>query len=409
MAKKTDKQLIMCKNLILVAVCSILLQARAFAAQASDETIAVYKAAIEAFKAVEHPLTGIGSASAEIYHRKRGATSQMVDFMFKGDLSRSTKFSVKEGKRGQPELLWAVGEKSTVIYNYTQGFVVVQRQPQSQFNHKLGYDFNPDTFMLWYSTPLTVHTERLLNGPATLSTSMDNEGILHLITNYKDPNTVEHFVMSVDPAKGYRLVRGLSVVERFDKPDYSYTDFLEIQWDKYGSSWYAKTAKFASYAGAHSPEERASLGADNLVHSTSVTVTEFHPNVEISNSEFTLNGLGLPIGTRVMDRISGRNYKIDSSPQRTDIPQKPLLEAESDKSVKNQVDIKDVKQDTTAIGERAESEKKTSISTEESAQESRADTLHHQHKHRNFLIIIALFVGIILITAIGWRLLTRIK
>ena len=399
----------MCKHLILVTVCFISLQAPAFAAQASDETIAVYKAAIEAFKAVEHPLTGSGSASAEIYHRKRGSTSQMVDFMFKGDLSRSTKFSVKEGKRGQPELLWAVGEKSTVIYNYTQGFAVVQRQPQYQFNRQHGYDFNPDTFMRWYLTPVSVQLERLLNGPATLSTRMDNEGILHLITDYKDQKRIEHFVMSVDPAKGYRLVRGLSVVERFDKPDYSHTDFLEIHWDKYGSSWYAKAAKFASYAGVHSPEDRASLEPGNLRMSTTVTVTEFNPNVEISDSEFTLNGLKLPIGTLVIDKISGTKYKIDSGPESTDMPKRPLLEAKFPKSIKNQVDIKDVKQDTTAIGERAESEKKTSISNEESTQESMADTPNHPHKQRNVLIIVALSVGIILVLVIGWRLLTRIK
>lgn len=85
------------------------------------------------------------------------------------------------------------------------------------------------------------------------------------------------------------------------------------------------------------------------------------------------------------------------------------MEAESAKSIKNQVDIKDVKQDTTAIGERAESEKKTSISNEESTQESMADTPNHPHKQRNVLIIVTLSVGIILVLVIGWRLLTRIK
>ena len=41
----------------------------AFAAQASEETIATFKAAIEAFKAIEHPFTGKGSALVETYAR----------------------------------------------------------------------------------------------------------------------------------------------------------------------------------------------------------------------------------------------------------------------------------------------------------------------------------------------------
>jgi len=401
----------MCKHLILVAVCSILLQARAFAAHASEDTIAVFKAAIEAFKAVEHPLTGKGSALVEMYYRKYPELTmkRMVDFMFKENLSRSTSFSMKEGKLEQPEVLWVVGEKCSVTYNYLRRYAGVQRDPPLQFYHRIGYDFNPSTFMECYGTPLTVHTDRVLDGPATLSTKMDSDGILHLITDYRDQNVRTHQDISVDPAKGYRLVDWFRIMERFDRPERSHTDFFEIEWDKYESSWYAKAAKMASYAGVHSPEDISSLRVENVRTSIAVTVTEFDPNVEINDSEFTLNGLGLPVGTLIVDKISGTNYKIDSGPQSTDTLQKTLLEAESDKSIKNQVDIKDVKQDATAIGERAESEKKTSISDEESTQESMADKPNHPHKQRNVLMIISLLVGIVFVMVIGLHLLPRIK
>ena len=401
----------MCKHLILVIVCFISLQAPAFAAQASDETIAVYKAAIEAFKAVEHPFTGKGSALVETYVRniplKTG--ERIFDFMFKGDMTRSTRLSMKEGKRDLREITWIVGEKCSITRNYSTNYASVQRNPPLQFYHRLGYDFNPSTFMLCYSTPLTVHTERVLDGPATLSTKMDSDGILHLITDYKDQNTYQSHVISVDPNMGYRLVSIFGIMELFDRPDRNHTDFLEIQWDKYESSWYVKAAKFASYTGIHSSEDISSLDPGNLRRSTEVTITEFHPNVEISNSEFTLNGLKLPVGTPVVDKISGIIYRIGSGPGSTDLPKAPLLEAESAKSIKNQVDIKDIKHDTTAIGEQAEPEKKTPISNEESTQESMTDTLNHQHKQRNVLMIVILFVGIILVLVIGWRLLTRIK
>ncbi len=301
-----------------------------------------------------------------------------------------------------------VGEKCAVTRNYSGG-TSVQRNPPLQFYHRLGYDFNPSTFMECYGTPLTVHTERVLDGPATLSTKMDSDGILHLITDYRDQNVRTHQDISVDPTKGYRLVDWFRIMELFDRPERSHTDFFEIEWDKYESSWYAKAAKMASYAGVHSPEDISSLRVENVRTSIAVTVTEFDPNVEISDSEFTVNGLELPVGTLVIDRISGTKYKIDSGPESTDMPKEPLLEAESAKSIKNQVDIKDVKQDTTAIGEQTESEKKTSISNEETTQESMEDTLNHPHKQRNVLMIVALSVGIILVLVIGWRLLTRIK
>ena len=355
-------------------------------------------------------MTGKGSALVETYARNNPLKTgeKKFDFMFKGDLSRSVRFGIKEGQLEQPEMLWATGEKCAVTYNYSGG-ASVQRNPPHQFYHQLGYDFNPSTFMQWYLTPLTVHTERLLDGPSTLSAKMDSDGILHLISDYKDQNVNQQLVVSVNPNMGYRLVGSLAIMERFNQPFRNHTDFLQVQWDKYESSWYVKSAKFASYAGIHSPEDRASLEPGNLRMSTTVTVTEFHPNVEISDSEFTLNGLKLPVGTPVVDKISGIIYRIGSGPQSTDTLQKPLLEAESAKSIKNQVDIKDVKQDTTAIGEREESEKKTSISNEESTQESMADTPNHPHKQRNVLIIVTLFVGIILVLVIGWRLLTRIK
>ena len=59
------------------------------------------------------------------------------------------------------------------------------------------------------------------------------------------------------------------------------------------------SAKMTIYAGAHqSPKEALSAKA-KLIKSTSITVTEFHPDIIVNDSEFTLSGLGLPTGTRV--------------------------------------------------------------------------------------------------------------
>ena len=245
-----------------------------------------------------------------------------------------------------------------------------------------------------------MHTERLLDGPSILSAKTDSDGILHLISDYKDQNTYQHHVISVDTKIGYRLVGGLAIMERIDRPSRNHTDFLEVQWDKYESSWYVKSAKFASYDGIHSPEDRASLEHDNLRRSTVVKVTEFHPNVEISDSEFTSDGLKLPVGTPVVDRVSGINYRIRSARLDTDVPIEPSLEVEFPKSVTNQIDTQNIQQDTEVIAEQEEPEKEVSISSENPVQETLANTHSDLHPHENILMIGILSIGIIMVIVV---------
>ena len=297
---------------ILLIFLSALMAVDAFASQASEETVAAYKAVIEAVKAIEHPLTGRGSAISEMYNRSRKISSskKILDFVFKGDLTRSTRFGMKEGKRDKPEVVWAEGKTRAVVHNYRTNYASVRRKTAGQFHYER-YNLNPRAFMEYHTRQsLEVYLKRVLDGPASLSTMTDSKGVLHLINDYKDPNTHQHSVVFVDPAKGYRLVGGLSINERFDRPERNHTDFIDIQWHKYKSSWYIKAATYTSYAGIHSTEDKSSLGRDNLNRCIAIKVTDFHPNVEVSDSEFTLEGLGLPPGTLVIDKVSGNKYRI---------------------------------------------------------------------------------------------------
>jgi hypothetical protein len=284
----------------------------AFASEASEETVAAYKAVIKAVKAIEHPMTGRGSAISEIYRRnlKISSGKKILDFVFKDELSRSTRFSMKEGKRDKAEVVWVEGKKNAVVHDYRMNYASIQHKPVLQYQTER-YDFNPRAFMEYHTgQSLEVYLQRVLDGPATLTTRTDSKGVLHLISDYKDPNTHQHSVVFVDPVKGYRLVGGLSIYERFDRPERNHTDFLDIQWHKYESNWYIKTATYTSYAGIHSPEDKSSLRRDSLNRSIDIKVTDFHPNVKVSDSEFTLEGLGLPSGTLIIDKISGNRYRI---------------------------------------------------------------------------------------------------
>lgn len=300
------------RTFVLLLYLSAIMAASAFASEASEETVSAYKAVIEAVKAIQHPMTGRGSAISEMYSRSRKISSskKILDFIFKGEQTRSTRFGMKEGKRDKAEVVWAEGKKSAVVHNYRTNYASVQRKPALQFHYER-YNFNPRAFMKFHaSKSLEVYLQRVLDGPATLSTITDSKGVLHLINDYKDPNTHQHSVVFVDPSKGYRLVGGLSINERFDRPERNHTDFLDIQWKKYESSWYIKAATYTSYAGINSPEDKSSLKRDNLIRSIAIKVTDFHPNVEVNDSEFTVEGLELPAGTLVIDKVSGKKYRI---------------------------------------------------------------------------------------------------
>ncbi len=304
----------------------------AYASNASQDTIAVFQAVVEAVKAVEHPLTGKGSALVQINRpasvlqrpptgedaaarqidlHSRHLSSAKTDFVFKGLLSRSTRRNMAEDGRAQPLVTWVVGDRCAITYNSSgTGWAIVRREPELPFYRQIGYDFNPRTFMRHETTPLAELLERVLKGPATLSTRMDADGILHLIAEYRSPKQHEHTVISVDPAKGYRLTTYLCSMESLDQPGRSFTEFTEIQWADYGPACYVKTVNRSVYGGIHSWEDKPSLSTSDLLKSIDVSVSEFQPNIEIDDAEFTLQGLRLPQGTEVIDEISGVTYRI---------------------------------------------------------------------------------------------------
>lgn len=297
--------------LIILLFLSMLMAVPVFASEASQETIATFQTVIKAIHAIEHPLTGRGSAISEVYFKNHEdlSSKKILDFVFKGEQSRTTLFGIREGKREKPEVVWAEGKENAVGHNYSTNYAMIQRKPIMQF-HIHHYNLNPRKFMeLNIRRPLVGSLQALLDGPATLSTKSDSKGILHLVSEYQDPNTYSNRIIFVDPAKGYRLVGGFLAKERFNRTDRTYTDFFDIEWRQYESSWFVKSATYKRYAGVYSPQEESSVGRNHLMRSISIEITEFHPNIEVSDSEFTLEGFNLPPGTRIIDKISGVMYR----------------------------------------------------------------------------------------------------
>ena len=288
---------------------------------------------IEALKSIKHPLSGKGSALVKV-HDNDSTSEQMVDFMFKGDMSRSDRFIITNGRKGLREVGWAVGQECSA-YCYKNSRVVLQAKPARQFHRKIGEDFNPDTFLRYSpSQSLAEHLERVIKNQSpllTISTKLDSKGILHLVTDWKDEKTHQHQVISVDTTKGYRWVSELYTSEYPNDPNRNYTKRRKIHWDRYGASWYIKTAekeyngyRLLSKDGLRAMgkvrDRRESLTKNDFKikksykKQTKVSVKEFIPNPEIKDSEFTFLGLGIPIGTRVHNKIKDEYYEYDGTP-----------------------------------------------------------------------------------------------
>lgn len=372
-----------------------------FAAEQADDARAVLLRVIEAIKAVEHSETGKGSAMLKI-HDYKGDHEKIVDFVFKDRLSRSDWYPSIEGKRGEREVSWAVGRKCSVGCNDYNAAVHVH--PQRQFHRRFGYDFHPETFLRFLHTPLAEYLEALIKGPATISTRFSNDGMLHINVSYEDEKIHEYNTISLDTAKGYRLVAWKDIMDYPNEPERNNTTISEIQWDEYGSTWYVKSAKFEADARISIPEAEPPVIKKPYKLRIGFVVTEFHPNVEISDSEFTLEGLGVPRGMIVLDRIAGINYTYGSDLTTTEELEKALLVAEFPKSIQSELDMEDIKENAGTTDEQVKSGKKASLSNEEPTPQSLGDVFG-QHIYRNLFIIAALFVGITIVLVLGRKFL----
>lgn len=303
--------ILFCKNRVILLVLFIMIfTTSVFASTASEETKSIFKASIDALDAIEYPVSGRGTAKSEIYSidPRFNVGGKIFDFAFKNDLTRSEAFSVKEGKRTQSESVWAKGKNSYVSFTNKYNTATIQGDPAQATYRKLGYDFNPETFKLWHNYPISEAIQRILDGPATLSTKLDNDGILQLIADYNDLNKRQKNIIYLDTTNGYRYIRGLRIWEYHEDPNRSYTEFIDNHWNKYKTIWYIQNAEYASYRGIHSLEDMHSIETDKLTKKISIMISDFQPNVNIDDSEFTLESLNIPNGTTVVDRILGTNY-----------------------------------------------------------------------------------------------------
>jgi len=111
-----------------------------------------------------------------------------------------------------------------------------------------------------------------------------------------------------------------------------------MSWKQYGRTWYVSKGEYGK-----APSSYYIIGEEPRVYrpfknQVEFVVEDFVPDVNISDSEFTLDGLDLPDGMPVVDRVAGVTYRYGTVPLTMADLEKPLAEAQFPASITNRVE-----------------------------------------------------------------------
>ena len=269
-----------------------------------DDPNAVMKMLLSAVKAIEQPATGRGTATMKI--ENIGAPFEgkdlTVDFAFKDHKSRVDIFESEAEGRGSR--LQAIARSDKGFLNVLQHEVFVDRL--EFYPDNVGQDFHPDTFFTFLGGMRLVDWfEYQLDPPEprVISVELDDDGVLrfsvriHVVLPKRPGRAAKEYdaedTITFDTQEGLRPV---SFEIRVKYSDGSwYARRANLQWAKFGSAWYVSAFECENLPSNH----RHTVG----------TVKKFSPNVEVSDKEFTLDGMDVPDGMRVNDKIAGVHYR----------------------------------------------------------------------------------------------------
>jgi len=275
--------------------------------QAVDSSQAAIPAIIERLKSAKYVQSGKGTAmvvsseSTSSYQDTSG-TERIVDFRFKGNLSRSDAFTCDKGKRGEFEYSWARGPMSSAQSNGRDG-ATVQAEPFRQFHRQVGYDFHPETFIRYQHFRLSELLERMAGQPdIVLEVTKEPKDITRIVGESKDETSEGKIIISlINGADGVRLASWESTSrDSAETRSAARRSRLQVNWQKYAGNWYISKV-VSEGAGVYD-----GLRSERR---TTVTILDFTPNVEIEDKEFTLDGLGIRPGATVHDSVLDTTYK----------------------------------------------------------------------------------------------------
>jgi hypothetical protein len=272
---------------------------------------------LSALKGAQLAVAGRGTAimATENYRKDIDGKELVVDFVFKGQTSRTDIFESRGGDRGTRLFARVVSDRHVIRLD--PGSAHISR-PQGRGDRDLGLDFHPEVFTHFEGIALTKWLEGFLEHPPDYtSAKVDDEGILHIIARAPVviPKTREQYNnemrFSFDTQKGLLPVL-CSTRYIHAEPNKGWSAEIEYEWAKYDSTWYIRRAEY-------------SVRPSNKDHRV-ITVKNFTPHVE--EKEFTLDGMGLVDGTRVFDKIAGVNYRYEAPIRFIEEPETAQKEAD---------------------------------------------------------------------------------
>jgi hypothetical protein len=280
-------------------------------ALALDDPMAVVRTVLSAVKSIESPVSGRGTAimTMEKCVPNLDGKELIVDFAFKEQKSRTDIFESSGGSKG-PRLQARVKSDKYDFnyYSYThegRGSASIYR---TKGHRAMGqdFDFHPEVFKRLKGYSLIHCLETFLKAEESeidVSARLDGEGILHIVGRghiVTPSREYDHEIqLSFDTQKELVPVLGRNTLIYPEKTTHT---IYKFQWAKFNSLWYVSRAEHSIHVGDDQPRK----------HIT-VTVKNFSPNVNVSDKEFTLNGLGIPDGVLVTDRVAGVTYRYGTA------------------------------------------------------------------------------------------------
>ncbi len=266
-----------------------------------DEVKATVRKVISALDALEEklPATGRGTASLKMenYLNWLDDRELSVDFVFKGRNSRWDIFE-RIGDRNGPKLQTRVeSEKCHILESY--GMVDIQRAGVHDSSRD---DIHPAVFTSFNDYPLIRRLQRILeydfaaNPEHYASTELDDKGILHIISGgpveSSEVLSTYEYQMSFDTKRELIPVLFKSTNK---EPEGNVTSTVSLEWARYDSIWYVRRVEY-------------NIEPGNENHRV-LTIKNFSPNIDVSDKEFTLDGLNLNNRMIVHNGIKNTTYR----------------------------------------------------------------------------------------------------
>jgi len=279
---------------------------------------------VEALKVIEKPQTGRGSAIRKIYDAS-GYNESYITFVFKDELSRTDRFEYSDGKKEKRIGARAMGPQVYVGFNPHNAIVLPS--PAKEWHRELSRDFHPDTFSNINHYSIADLIQRLIEGSASISLELDNSDFLKIKSDYRDDKVELKKEYWFDKAAGFRLVLRRRNRTNLESGETSIS-CLRLSWKQYEQTWYVSKGEYEA-----GPAYSYKIGEEPQVkkpfqYRQEFVIENLTPNVDVNDSEFTLDGLDLPDGMSVVDTVSGVTYQYGTVPLSTADLEKPLAQAE---------------------------------------------------------------------------------